>query len=99
MAKKHVYSKDTTGFGDFIYVDLLPDVKRSRQFNVNVIIALLYAVVVGFIFIYLPYSDAVFHYEELSGINYDLKHELLNEKKTDKMKVMNDILYWIISRL
>jgi hypothetical protein len=76
MAKKHVYSKDVTGYGDFIYVDLLPEVKRSRQFNVNVIIALLYAIIIGFFFIYRPYSDAVFQYEDLSGINYDLKHEL-----------------------
>jgi hypothetical protein len=76
MAKKHVYSKDVTGYGDFIYVDLLPEVKRSRQFNVNVIIALLYAIIIGFFFIYRPYSDAVFQYEDLSGINFDLKHEL-----------------------
>ena len=76
MAKKHVYSKDTHGYGDFIYVDLLPEVKRSRQFNVNVIIALLYAIVLGFFLVYRPYSSAVFELENNYSDNYDLIHEL-----------------------
>ena len=76
MAKRHVYSKDTHGYGDFIYVDLLPEVKRSRQFNVNVIIALLYAIVLGFFFIYSPYSKAIFDLEDKYSENYDLQHEL-----------------------
>ncbi len=76
MPKKHVYSKDSTGYGDFIYVDLLPEVRRSRQFNMNVILALLFAVVLGFFVIYRPYSDAIFELEEVSSINSDLKHEL-----------------------
>jgi hypothetical protein len=93
MAKKYVYSKDTTGYGDFIYVDLLPDVRRSRQFNVNVIIALLYAVIIGFFFIYRPYSAAVFQYEELSGINYDLNHELdLTQEEFDGYEIDLDAL-------
>jgi hypothetical protein len=76
MAKKYVYSKDTSGFGDFVYVDLLPDVRRSRQFNMNVIIALLFAVILGFFFIYRPYSASVFELEDLNSLNYDLKHEM-----------------------
>lgn len=74
--KKHVYSKDVNGYGDFIYVDLLPEVRRSRQFNVNVISTLLFAVILMFFFIYRPYSAAIFELEELSGINNDLLHEL-----------------------
>jgi len=77
MAKKHVYSKDTHGFGDFVYVDLLPELKRSRQFNVNVIIALLYAIVLGFFLVYRPYSAAIFELEDKNSDNYDLQHELL----------------------
>ena len=76
MAKRHVYSKDTHGFGDFVYVDLLPTVKRSRQFNMNVIIALLYAIVLAFFLIYRPYSSAVFELEDLNSENYDYVHEL-----------------------
>ena len=76
MAKRHVYSKDTTGFGDFVYVDLLPEVRRSRQFNVNVILALLFAIVLGFFLIYRPYSNRIFQLEELTSLNYDLVHEL-----------------------
>ncbi len=77
MAKKrHVYSKDQTGFGDFIYVDLLPEVKRARQFNVNVVVALLFAVILGFFLIYRPYRDATFELEEVTSRNNDLKHEL-----------------------
>jgi len=77
MAKKHVFAKDAAGFGDFIYVDLLPDVKRSRQFNVNVIIALLFAITLGFFMIYRPYRDATYNIEELTSINNDLLHELM----------------------
>jgi hypothetical protein len=76
MAKRHVYSKDSSGFGDFVYVDLLPEVKRSRQFNMNVILALLFAVVLGFFLIYRPYSARVFEIEELTSENFDLRHEL-----------------------
>ncbi|AIO18987.1 hypothetical protein KQ51_01110 [Candidatus Izimaplasma bacterium HR1] len=76
MPKRHVYSKDTHGFGDFVYVDLLPTVKRSRQFNMNVIIALLYAIVLAFFLIYRPYSSAMFELEDLNSKNYDYRHEL-----------------------
>lgn len=77
MSKKHVYSKDTSGFGDFVYVDLLLEVRRSRQFNINVILALLFAIVLGFFFIYRPYSAAIFDLEELNAINNDYEHELV----------------------
>lgn len=77
MAKKHVYIKDNDGNNDFVYVDLLPEVKRSRQFNANVIVELTLAVVLSFVFIYVPYSRATVEFEEANGINNDLKHELL----------------------
>jgi len=77
MAKKIVYSKGFDGVSDFVYVDLLPDVKRSRQFNMNVIITLTFAVVLSFILIYIPFRAATEDFEELNGLNNDLKHELL----------------------
>ena len=76
MGKKHVYTKDTTGYGDFVYVDLLPEVRRSRQFNANVITGLLFAVILGFFLIYRPYRDATFELENVSSIKNDLIHEL-----------------------
>jgi hypothetical protein len=75
--KKQVYVKNSVGSGDFIYVDLLPEVKGARQFNVNVVISLLYAITLGFILIYLPYRDGTFELEEVTRRNYDLNHELV----------------------
>ena len=77
MAKKVVYSKGFDGISDFVYVDLLPEVKRARQFNMNVIIALTFAVVLSFVLIYMPFRNATEDFEELNGLNNDLKHELL----------------------
>lgn len=77
MAKKFVYAKGYDGHSDFVYIDLLPDVKRSRQFNVNVIIALTLAIVASFVLIYLPYSSQTVKFEESNGLNNDLRHELL----------------------
>jgi hypothetical protein len=65
------------GNNDFVHVDLLPNVKRSRQFNVNVIVELTLAVVLSFVFIYIPYSRATVEFEESNGLNNNLKHELL----------------------
>ena len=76
MASKHIYAKSISGVSDFVYVDLLPDVKRSRQFNVNVIASLFLAVVLSYVLIYMPYSDATVEYERLKALNSDLKHEL-----------------------
>lgn len=76
MAKRHVYSKDATGYGEFIYVDLLPEVKRARQFNMNVVISLLFAIVLAFFLIYRPYRDGTFELEEVTSLNNDLIHEL-----------------------
>lgn len=77
MAGKHIYAKTVGGASDFVYVDLLPEVKRSRQFNVNVIAALTLGVVLSFVLIYLPYSKLTVKYEELNATNNDLVHELM----------------------
>jgi len=77
MAKKIVYSKGFDGVSDFVYVDLLPDVKRSRQFNMNVIITLTFAVVMSFVLIYIPFRAVTEEFELVNGINNDKKHQLL----------------------
>lgn len=88
MAKRHVYSKDVTGFGEFIYIDLLPKVRRSRSFNVNVISALLLAIVLAFFLIYQPYRDGTFELESETQRNYDLEHELfLTEEEFDGYEI------------
>jgi hypothetical protein len=88
MAKRHVYSKDITGFGEFIYIDLLPNVRRSRSFNVNVVSALLLAIVLAFFLIYQPYRDGTFQLESEIQRNYDLLHELeLTEEEFDGYEI------------
>lgn len=77
MAKKVVYSKGFEGFSDFVYVDLLPDVKRPRQFNMNVILVLTFAVVLAFVLVYMPFRNTTDEFEDVNGLNSDLRHELL----------------------
>ena len=75
MPKKHVYAKSEHGIGDFVYVDLLPEVRRPRQFNVNVIISLLFAVVLVWVLIFNPVSTRTAELEDLRSWNNDLLHE------------------------
>ena len=72
---KHVYAKSEHGIGDFVYVDLLPEVRRPRQFNVNVILSLFFAVLVVYILIFVPVSSKTTTLEELNSWNNDLAHE------------------------
>jgi len=74
--KKNVYVKGQYGVSEFIYVDLLPEVKRMRQFNGQVIVILLLFVVLSFVLVFLPYNNLISEFEEKNGINQDLKHEL-----------------------
>lgn len=74
--KKNVYIKGQFGVSEFIYVDLLPEVKRMRQFNGQVIIVLLMFVILSFVFIFVPYRGLTTEFEEKNGLNSDLKHEL-----------------------
>jgi len=76
MASRHIYEKTASGVSDFVYVDLLPDVKRSRQFNVNVIAALFLFVFLSFVLIYMPFRAATESFEVLNSMNNDYKHEL-----------------------
>lgn len=76
MAKKHVYQKSISGVSDFVYVDLLPEVKRARQFNMNVIIAGTLAVILVWGLIFIPYRQKTEDFEALNGHNNDLKHRL-----------------------
>jgi len=91
---KHVYAKSENNT-DFIYVDLLPDLKRSRQFNVNVIAALFLGVALSFILIYMPYRTLTEKFEELSSLNNDFNHELrlTNEEFVGHEINLNNIIF------
>ena len=75
--KKNVYIKGQYGVSEFIYVDLLPEVKRIRQFNGQVVVVLLMFVILSFVFIFIPYRALTTEFEETNGLNSDLKQELV----------------------
>jgi len=77
MATKHIYAKSVSGVSDFVYVDLLPDVKRSRQFNMNVIGALFLGVFLSYVLLYMPFRTLTEEHETLNALNNDLQHELM----------------------
>ena len=93
MAKKYVYQKSERGVSDFVYVDLLPEVKRARQFNMNVIIAGTIAVVATYFFIFVPFRMATNEYEEVNGHYNDLQHRLdLKEEERMLHEINLDII-------
>ena len=77
MAKDFVYEKGVNSVGDFIYVDLLPQTRRGREFNSNVILSLLFALVALFVLVFWPYRNLTTEFEELNDLNNDLQHELV----------------------
>lgn len=95
MAKKVVYQKGTHGFNDFVYVDLLPDVKRARQFNMNVIIGLTVFIVSLYVLVFIPYSNKLIYFEDINGLNNDLLHELqLTREEFDGYEInLNNIAF------
>ncbi len=56
MPSRKYQGKNREG-SDFIHVDLLPEMKRPRQFNVNIIFIVLIAVSLSWLLIYLPLND------------------------------------------
>ncbi len=76
MAKRYVYQKSAAGVSDFVYVDLLPEVKRARQFNMNVIIVGTLAVIATWVFVFIPYRTQTEIFEEKNGVLNDLTHRL-----------------------
>jgi len=88
MAKDFVYEKGVNSVGDFIYVDLLPQTRRGREFNSNVILALLFALVALFVLVFWPYRNLTNEFEALNDTNNDLQHELvLTQEEFDGYKI------------
>lgn len=100
MAERKVYLKSAALRSDFVYVDLLPDLKRTRQFNVNVLFTVLFAVLLTYFVIYLPYRKVSDELSVLNGINNDLNYALIlaNEERRgyeidlDTLAFQNDLL-------
>lgn len=74
MASRRFQNKDNAEEA-FIFVDLLPDVKRPRQFNVNVILVVLLAVFLSWLLIYWPLSGRQEQLDAALEENNDLIHQ------------------------
>ncbi|PAT02347.1 hypothetical protein CI105_03120 [Candidatus Izimaplasma bacterium ZiA1] len=77
MADRKVYSKSSTSRSDFVYVNLLPDVKRARQFNVNILLIVFFTVLLTGVIIFIPYRNRTEQLSSLNGDNSDLSYALI----------------------
>jgi len=77
MADRKVYSKSSTSRSDFVYVNLLPDVKRARQFNVNILLIVFFTVLLTGIIVFIPYRNRTEELSTLNGNNSDLGYALI----------------------
>ena len=75
MANRKYRSKYTNESNEFIHVDLLPNVRRPRQFNVNVLFVVLFAVIFGWLIIYIPLANRQETLNEVTELNWDLQTE------------------------
>ncbi|MFW5864889.1 MAG: hypothetical protein ACOCUE_02395 [Candidatus Izemoplasmataceae bacterium] len=93
MANRKFQSKGQQTTNEFILVDLLPDVRRPRQFNVNILLIVLFAVILSWIFIYFPLSNRQETLNNVLEENNDLQYELLlvNEELTGYNIQMNRV--------
>lgn len=73
MANRH-YTGDEDQ-NAFIEVDLLPQMRRPRQFNVNVLLIVLVAVFASWLLIYLPLNGRQDELDEALERNNDLTNE------------------------
>ncbi len=60
---------------EFIYVDLLPDVKRPRQFNANILFVVLFGVALSWFIVYMPLNARQEELNRVSEIRHDLQHQ------------------------
>ena len=77
MANRRFQAKGQQMANEFIYIDLLPDMRRPRQFNVNILLVVLFAVILSWIFIYFPLSARQARLDAALELNNDLQFQLL----------------------
>jgi len=71
------YMGKERGEHEFIYVDLLPNVKRPRQFNVNILYIVLIAVAASWFLVYMPLSSRQETLDTVLEQNNDMTNQLL----------------------
>ena len=76
MANRKYQSKFSDESNEFIHVDLLPNVRRPRQFNVNILFVVLFAVILSWLLIYIPLSS---------------RQDTLNEVLAEKNNLQNQL--------
>ncbi|MFW6319925.1 MAG: hypothetical protein ACOC1L_07030 [Bacillota bacterium] len=83
MANRKYQGRSVSGSNDFIHIDLLPDVKRPRQFNVNILLLVLIAVFASWLVIYLPLTSRQDRLDNALEERSDLQYQLLlvNEER------------------
>ncbi len=78
---------------DFIHVDLLPEVKRPRQFNVNIVFIVLATVILTWLIVYIPLSSRQERLDEVLEENNELVDErdslrgIINENRIEAARV------------
>lgn len=78
---------------EFITVDLLPDVRRPRQFNVNVILIVLVAVFFSWLLIYWPLNARQNDLDKALEINNDLNNaEAMLEEQVQEYRIDTEVL-------
>ncbi|MFW5838919.1 MAG: hypothetical protein ACOC1L_07315 [Bacillota bacterium] len=83
MANRKYQGRSVSGTNDFIHIDLLPNVKRPRQFNVNILLLVLIAVFASWLIIYLPLTTRQDRLDNALEERSDLQYQLIlvNEER------------------
>lgn len=89
MPNRRYEGKDSEQ-SEFVYVDLLPNIRRPRQFNVNIILIVLFAVFFTWLLIYWPLNNRQSEYDEAL--------ETLNDLETQKTFIDEQIETYRIDR-
>lgn len=77
MGSRKYAGKDTRPTNEFIHIDLLPDVKRPRNLNINLLLIVLIAVVASWLIIYLPLTSRQTALDAALERSGDAQYELL----------------------
>ena len=89
MPNRRYEGKDSEQ-SEFVYVDLLPNIRRPRQFNVNIILIVLFAVFFTWLLIYWPLNNR--------QAEYDKALETLNDLETQQTFIDEQIETYRIDR-
>jgi len=77
MASRKYSGKDTRPTNEFIHIDLLPEVKRPRNLNINLLLIVLIAVIASWLIIYIPLTSRQTALDTALERRADASYELL----------------------